>query len=109
MAARKNHGTKTSPWGARTRERIQTSMLINRLESFVKGELELPAAAVTAALGLLKKTLPDLSQSDVNHTVKRDATDYSREELVEILRNARDGSSGTVEAGGREAGPDSVH
>lgn len=84
-------------------------MLINRLETFVKGEVELSPPQVTAALGLLKKTLPDLSQSDVNHTVKRDATDYTREELVEILRNARDGSAGAAETEGCGPEPDSVH
>lgn len=56
MAARKNllHSDKT-------RERIKTSMLINRLQSFVEGKVELSAAQVSAALGLIKKTLPDLA------------------------------------------------
>lgn len=55
MAARKHlsHSDKT-------RERIKTSMLINRLTSFVEGKVELNPAQVTAALGLMKKTLPDL-------------------------------------------------
>lgn len=35
-------------------------MLINRLTDFVKGEVKMEAAQVTAALGLLKKALPDL-------------------------------------------------
>lgn len=45
----------------RTREKIQTSQLINRLTKFVNGEVEMQPAQVTAALGLLKKTLPDLA------------------------------------------------
>lgn len=55
MAARKHlsHSDKT-------RERIKTSMLINRLQSFVEGKVELTAPQVTAALGLIKKTTPDL-------------------------------------------------
>ena len=59
MAARKHlsHSDKT-------RERIKTSMLINRLTSFVEGTVELSPAQVTAALGLMKKTLPDLSAID---------------------------------------------
>lgn len=109
VAARKTIGTKSSPWHQRTRDRIQTSMLINRLESFVKGEVELSPPQVTAALGLLKKTLPDLSQSDVNHTVKREATDYTRDELVAFLRNAGNGSGGTAEKDGCSDEPDSVH
>lgn len=63
MAARKqlSHDTKT-------RERIRTSQLINRLEKFVLNENEvvLSPAQVTAALGLIKKTLPDLAQVDGN-------------------------------------------
>lgn len=55
MAARK-HLTHSE----KTRERIKTSMLINRLTSFVEGGVELNPAQVTAALGLMKKTLPDL-------------------------------------------------
>ena len=93
----------------RTRAKIQTSQIINRLQSFVKGEVEMSGPQVTAALGLLKKTMPDLSQSDVNHTVKRDATDYSREELVAFLRNATDGGSAVAETDGREPEPDRVH
>lgn len=46
---------------AKTREKIQTSQLINRLNQYVNGEVKLEPAQVTAALGLLKKTLPDLS------------------------------------------------
>ena len=36
-------------------------MLINRLTDFVKGEVKMEPHQVTAALGLLKKSLPDLS------------------------------------------------
>jgi len=49
----------------RTRAKIQTSQLINRLNSFVNGKVELNAAQVTAALGLMKKTLPDLQAVEV--------------------------------------------
>lgn len=42
------------------RKKIQASMLINRLTDFVKGEVKMEPAQVTAALGLLKKALPDL-------------------------------------------------
>jgi hypothetical protein len=48
----------------RTRAKIQTSQLINRLTQYVNGEVKLEAAQVSAALGLLKKTLPDLSAVD---------------------------------------------
>jgi hypothetical protein len=44
----------------RTRAKIQTSQLINRLISHVNGEVELSSTQVRAAEVLLKKTLPDL-------------------------------------------------
>jgi len=50
----------------RTRAKIQTSQIINRLESFVSGDVEMSGPQVTAALGLLKKTLPDLSNVEVS-------------------------------------------
>lgn len=53
---------------ARTRDKIKTSQLINRLTSFVNGQVEMSSGQVTAALGLLKKTLPDLSSSHVEHS-----------------------------------------
>lgn len=56
MAARKHlsHDQKT-------RERIQTSQLINRLQSYAKGEIELKTGQVKAIDILLRKTVPDLS------------------------------------------------
>lgn len=45
----------------RTRAKIQTSQIINRLEKLVNGEIEMTTQQVTAAGILLKKTLPDLS------------------------------------------------
>ena len=46
---------------ANTRKKIQASQLINRLTDHVLKDLDLTATQVAAALGLLKKTLPDLS------------------------------------------------
>ncbi len=67
MAARKTKSLSEA-W----REKIKTSMLINRLQDHVNGTVELTASQVTAALGLLKKTAPDLSSVDhsgeVNHS-----------------------------------------
>lgn len=44
-----------------TRQKIQTSQLINRLQSYINGEVKMETGQVTAALGLLKKSLPDLA------------------------------------------------
>lgn len=46
------------------RDRIRTSMLLNRLEQCVEGKVELTGPQVTAGLGLLRKTLPDLTEND---------------------------------------------
>lgn len=56
MAARKV-GALNENW----RDRIQSSMLINRLQDHVKGNVELNRSQVAAAVALLKKTVPDLS------------------------------------------------
>jgi hypothetical protein len=52
------------------RQKIRTSQIINRLNSFIFGEIELAPHQVTAALGLIKKTLPDLAAVDT--TLKGD-------------------------------------
>lgn len=59
MAARKTKSV-SEDW----RARIKTSMLINRLQDHVEGHVELTKSQVSAALGLLKKTAPDLSAVD---------------------------------------------
>lgn len=66
---------------ARTREKIRTSQLINRLEKFIlseadgkNGPVELSPAQVTAALGLIKKTLPDLQATTLDAKVESAVT-----------------------------------
>ncbi len=44
----------------KTRAKIQTSQIINRLEQLVKGEIFMSSQQVRAAEILLRKTLPDL-------------------------------------------------
>jgi len=46
---------------AEAREKIRTTQLVNRLTDHVLGEVEMQQSQVTAALGLLKKSLPDLA------------------------------------------------
>jgi hypothetical protein len=71
MATRKNlsHPEKV-------RRRIQTSQIVNRLTEHVLGEAKMSATQVTAALGLLRKTVPDLSAMEHSGSVtRRDITD----------------------------------
>lgn len=94
-----------------TRRRIRTSQLINRLEGHVFGKIDMTNTQVSAALGLLRKTLPDLSQATVNHNVKHGAADYSRDELAAILAStdARNGSGGIAQEDECGSESDSVH
>lgn len=47
------------------RDRIQAGMLISRLQGLVNGDHDMPPHAVSAALGLLKKTVPDVSSVEM--------------------------------------------
>lgn len=55
----------------RTRAKIQTSQIINRLEKFIEGRVEMTAPQVTAALGLLRKTLPDLQATEITGEIEQ--------------------------------------
>lgn len=46
------------------REKIRGSQLVNRLENHVLDDLELSPTQVTAALGLLRKVVPDLKATE---------------------------------------------
>lgn len=47
------------------RNKIRASQLVNRLENHVFGEIDLSSTQVTAALGLLKKCVPDLAATEL--------------------------------------------
>lgn len=61
MAARINAAHKSQ-----TREKIQTSQLVNRLQDNAMGKVELTPVQVRSIEVLLKKSLPDLSA--IEHT-----------------------------------------
>jgi hypothetical protein len=67
MAARLNPRNQQS-----VREKIRASQLVNRLQNHVDGKIKLDSTQVTAALGLLRKCVPDLSQ--VDSTVQGDVS-----------------------------------
>lgn len=54
-----------------TRQKIQVAQIVNRLSALIRGEIEMPPHAVTAALGLLKKALPDLQSVEISGEVKK--------------------------------------
>lgn len=77
MAARINRKHQET-----VREKIKASQLINRLTNHALGDLKKPmdATQVTAALGVLKKALPDLSSSEVMATIK------TQESAIDLLQ-----------------------
>ena len=54
MAARNRKGLSEN-----TRTRIQTTMIVKRLEDHIPGKIEMTSSQVSAANILNKKTLPD--------------------------------------------------
>lgn len=59
-----------------TRLKIKTSQLINRLTSHVDGKIEMSATQVSAALGLLKKSLPDLAAQHTTQDTGKTLEDW---------------------------------
>jgi hypothetical protein len=67
----------------RTRAKIQTSQIINRLEGLVFGTVEMSSEQVQAAKILLAKTLPDMKQiehaGETTHRVVSEAPPTAEE------------------------------
>ncbi len=57
MAARRNTPTLNDGW----KQKIQTTMLVNRLQDHGLGKVDLKPTQVEAIKTLLRKTAPDLS------------------------------------------------
>ena len=79
MAARKDSRIKT-----KHREAIQTSMIKNRLEDHIVNDT-MSTSQVTAALGLLRKTLPDLKATEHSGDLK---VEFPTEVNVNVKRPA---------------------
>ncbi len=103
MAAR----TKRLYHPEEVRQKIRTSQLVNRLNAFVNGEIELTPAQVTAALGLIRKTMPDLSavaHSGVIETTKPEELSDDRLAHIAAGRSRR-----TAQATYGPQEPDEIH
>lgn len=74
-----------------TRAKIKTSQLINRLTDHVVGKVEMQSTQVTAALGLLKKTLPDLAAVEHSGAIGDSYEEFLAE--VERIRNTNSGGA----------------
>jgi hypothetical protein len=99
---------KYRPWTPdKVRERIQTTQITKRLQAHVMGEVEMTTTQITAALGLLRKTLPDLTAVSHSGTIEHTrAEDLSDAVLADI---AVRGSNRAVEAPVSEEIPDEFH
>lgn len=75
MAARKHREDRA--WTPeKVRQRIRTGLLTRRLTDHALGKQDMSATQVAAALGLLKKTLPDLSATEFSGELRhRDVSD----------------------------------
>ena len=102
MAARNRKGLSEN-----TRERIQTSMIVNRLTDHILGTVEMNASQVSAALGLIKKTLPDLSAMELKAEVQHsDAKELTNDQLSTI---AAAGSTRTAKPKTSKRQPPQIH
>lgn len=63
MAARKRR-IQVDP---KTKDKIRSTLLIKRLEEHILGDVDMANTQVTAALGLLKKVVPD--QAATSHEI----------------------------------------
>lgn len=64
MAARKQPIAGRAWTPEKVRERIKTTLIVKALSNHILNGTEMSKSQVSAALGLLKKTLPDLQMVD---------------------------------------------
>lgn len=89
------------------RERVETIKIVEALQAHVFGKKDMTASQVTAGLGLLRKVMPDLAQTTMDVNVRKNAGDYSRDELAGIVASAS--RAGIAAPDGRRDEPDRVH
>jgi hypothetical protein len=82
---------------------------LNTLVAIHKNDGQPASARVSAATAILDRAYGKPPQETKLTVEKRSAVDWSRDELVAFLDNARNGGSGVAKANGRDPGPDSVH
>ena len=64
------------------RETIKGSQLVNSLQKHINGDLEMRPSQVTAALGLLKKIIPDLAVTQITGDDENPLRVVSKVEIV---------------------------
>jgi hypothetical protein len=89
------------------REKIKTSQIINRLNLFVRGKISMAPHQVTAALGLLKKTMPDLTAVALSGHLEMTKADELADSLLAHI--ATGGSAGATGQAPSPNEPSEVH
>jgi hypothetical protein len=85
------------------RQKIRTSMLINRLQNHVAGKLEMSKTQIQAAGILLRKTLPDMVAQT---TDTRPLESMADDELLATLKSIRSHLAAQSAGVGVEPAPD---
>ena len=86
MAARNRKGLSEN-----TRTRIQTTMIVKRLEDHILGKIEMTSSQVSAASILIKKTLPDLQAVQVEkQTPNNSVENMTDDELYAALEEVKE-------------------
>ena len=86
MAARAGEAAKEPLRIRRARDKVPVSDLIAQLADHALGKSEMTPSQVSAALGLLKKAVPDLSTTGATRAGQRQKDDISDDELIAIAR-----------------------
>jgi len=98
---------RRKPYPTKAKERIDATMIIDKLRAHIKGELELKATQINAARILLNKALPDLKAVEHSGDIgSKTAEEMTRDEL---LRIAAAGSAGDSKPGRSTNKPAVIH
>ena len=89
------------------RQRIKTSMLVNRLTDHAIGKIEMAPTQVAAIQTLLRKTLPDFSAVTHSGSVEMTKPDELTDSVLAHI--ASTGSDRAVEAPSSEEEPGELH
>lgn len=102
MAARINKVVLSEAW----REKIRTSMLVNRLQNHAAGRIEMTQTQIRAAEILLRKRLPDLSATELSGPGGGPievATPLSTEEGAAIIERISEAARASISSQGQVA------
>jgi hypothetical protein len=79
---------RPAAWGIKVRERIDSSMVVDRLEAHVRGHADdnpMTQTQINAARILLDRTVPVLKQIEVRAEEVRDIREISAQDLLSIV------------------------